>query len=397
MRSLLHNKHIIVICGSGGVGKTTLSSALALMGAMEGKRSLVLTVDPARRLAQAMGLRKLDDRVRPISSSVFSRAGLCPAGSLSAVMLDTRRTFDRIIERTAPSSTISARIMANPFYDHMAGFMAGSHEYMAMEKLLEFHQSGEYELLVLDTPPTRHALDFLDAPKRMLDFLDDSVVRWFVKPSIVAGHFPLKILGKGVALHLGALERFTGIQVLGDLAEFFGNFSSMHQGFKERAAQVRELFVSDSTAFVLVTAPDHSNIAENRFFCQRLVEEGIPLSCVVFNRVRVIDKYPEACGENPGVEELYDFLAHNSAHTTPDIKNFRALIEKLRENYTRYCRLAEIDSSTIQALQQQLPAQLPTVLIPLFEEHVHNLQTLYRLGKYLVNDSADHNAIEAAQ
>ncbi len=394
MRSLLHNKHIIVICGSGGVGKTTLSSALALMGAMEGRRSLVLTVDPARRLAQAMGLRKLDDWARLIPSSVFARAGLHPASSLYAVMLDTRRTFDRIIERTAPSPAISARILANPIYDHMAGFMAGSHEYMAMEKLLEFHQSGEYELLVLDTPPTRHALDFLDAPKRMLDFLDESVFRWFLKPTIALSRFPLKILEKGAEFHLGMLERFTGIHVLGDLAEFFGNFLGMYQGFKERAARVRNLLGSASTAFILATVPDRSDIPENQFFCQRLLEEGIPLSCVVFNQVRMIDNHPEASEDIPGVEELRDFMVHNNAQKTPDVKDLKKLLEKLQQNYLWHRRLAEIDSASIQALQQQLPLHLLTVRVPMLEESVHNLRALHRLGEYLLNDSANNNILK---
>jgi len=391
MRSLLHQKSIIILCGSGGVGKTTLSAALALMGAMEGKRTLVLTVDPARRLAQVMRLRKMDDQVRPIPSSVLTRAGLHPDGSLSAVMLDTRRTFDRIIEQTAPSPAISARILSNPIYNHMAGFMAGSHEYMAMEKLLEFYQSGEYELLVMDTPPSRHALNFLDAPKRMLDFLDDSVFRWFIKPSIALGKFPLKIAEKGMEFQLGIFERFTGIRVLRDVAEFFGNFSGMYRGFKKRATQVRNLLGSSRAAFVLVTTPNRADIRENRFFCQRLMEEHMPLAHVAFNRVRMLDKHLKAYQDNPAVEELRHLLAQSNPHNAPDTADLHKLLEKLRVNFQRYRRLAEMDSASIDELKQQLPEHLHTVCIPLIEERVHSMQSLYRLGKYLLNNGADQN------
>jgi anion-transporting ArsA/GET3 family ATPase len=389
MRSLLHQKRIIVLCGIGGVGKTTLSAALALMGAMEGKRSLALTVDPARRLAQAMGLGDLKDRVRLIPSSFFARAGLTPAGSLSAVMLDTRRTFDRIIEQTAPSPEISARILSNPIYDHMAGFMAGSHEYMAMEKLLEFHHSGQYDLMVLDTPPARHALNFLDAPKRMLDFLDDSVFRWFIKPTIALSRLPIKILEKGTEFHLGLLERFTGIQVLGDLADFFGNFSGMYQGFKERAAQVRDLLGSDCAAFVLVAAPNQTAIWENRFFCRRLLEENMPLAYVVFNRVRMLERDQEALQDNPGVEELRQLLGHAETQNGLDTADLQRLLEKLRDNFRQYRRLVEMDFAAMEAFQKQLPPHLPTVCVPLMGENVHNLRALHRLGQYLANERAD--------
>jgi len=388
MRNLLRQKSIFVLCGSGGVGKTTLSAALALMGAMEGKKSLVLTVDPARRLAQAMGIRRLEDRVRPIPTSAFAEAGLHPAGSLSAVMLDTRRTFDKLIEKTASSPDISARVLANPIYDHMAGFMAGSHEYMAMEKLLEFFQSGEYELLVLDTPPTRHALNFLDAPKRMLDFLDDSVFKWFIKPSMSLGRFPLRMFEKGVEFHLGLLERFTGIRILGDLAEFFGNFSGMYKGFKERAAQVRDLLGSDDAAFVLVAAPNRGDIWENRYFCQRLLEEKMPLAYVIFNRLRMLDRDSEARRDNASVDELRSLLECKETSKPLDTDDLRQLLEKLRINFQRYRHLAEMDNDCIQILEKQLPADLPTVRVPLMGEHVHSMQSLHQLGQHLVSNGA---------
>ena len=395
MRNLLQQKSIVVLCGSGGVGKTTLSAALALMGALEGRRSLVLTVDPAGRLSQVMGLKKLEEnRPRLIPRTFFARAGLHPAGSLSAVRIDTRSAFDRIIEKTAPSPAVSERILTNPIYDHMAGYMTGSHELVAMDKVLEFYQSGQYDLLVLDTPPTRYALNFLDAPGKLLNFLDDSVLQWFIKPAVLLGKFPLKLFSRGPGFHLGFLERFTGAHILRHLVEFCANFSEMSHSFKERATQVRAVLGSDRAAFVLAAAPSRVDIWENRFFCQRLLAESMPLAYVVVNRVRPLHGYPDALPQEPSMEDLHEALKHAVNGEALTSMNLQRVMEKLKTTAELQRRLAQMDSDAIRLLKEQLPPHLRRAfgVVPLVEERINNARALHTVGKHLVNIAPDDAA-----
>ena len=232
----LATKRILVACGSGGVGKTTTAAALALRAARSGRRVLVCTIDPSRRLATSLGLNQLSGKPRAIE---LSRLAPPPArgGALWAMVLDVKSTFDALVARHTPDAAARERILGNRFYRHISAALAGSHEYMAMEKLLELSADERWDLVVLDTPPTRHALDFLEAPDRLVDFLDTSVLRWFLRPYFVAGRLTLKVATRTGAIAFRLADRFLGLQFLQDLSEFFLAFESMYDGFKERASE----------------------------------------------------------------------------------------------------------------------------------------------------------------
>ncbi len=272
--------HVLVTTGAGGVGKTTVAAAIGLAAARAGRRTLVLTIDPARRLAQAMGLESLDDTPAPVPL-----ADDLP-GELHAMMLDMGTTFDRLIDRHATSPENAAAIKANRIYRTLSSTLSGTQEYMAMERLHELHETGEWDLLVIDTPPTRSALDFLDAPKRMTSFLDGRLLRLLMKPSLAAGKSVGKVVGFGATAFMRVAGKVTGMELLDDLASFFRAFDGMYDGFKERAAEVLVLLQQPSSRFVVVTSPEPPPLREARFFLQRLEQEGLHAAGLVVNRIR---------------------------------------------------------------------------------------------------------------
>ena len=282
---IVTKKEVVVCAGSGGVGKTTTAAAIALRAAIEGKKAAVLTIDPAKRLASSLGLKELTSEPTKVSVRKFSAAGLKPTGELYALMLDTKSTFDKVVHRYAPSQEQADRIIANRFYRNISGTLSGTHEYMAMEKLYELHASGEFDLLVIDTPPTRNALDFLDAPKRMLDFFDSRVLKWFLIPYMKAGGGFVRVANVAATTFLKIVKRIVGADVLDDTAEFFGNLEGMYEGFKQRAQDVANLLRSNSTSFIVVTSTAQDAVAEATFFTARLEEADLPFGAVVVNRV----------------------------------------------------------------------------------------------------------------
>lgn len=278
---LLADRHIVVCTGAGGVGKTTTSAALALRAAEGGRRVIVCTIDPARRLAQSLGLDALGNAPRVVDRSSFGRRP--PAGELHAMMLDMKRTFDEmILEMTSPDR--AERIFGNPFYRHVSSTLAGTQEYMAMEKLWELHEEGRWELIVIDTPPTRSALDFLDAPRRLTDFLEGRFLRLMLWPYIKGATGGFKALNVGMRAVLKTVTRITGSELFSDVAEFFAAFEGMYGTFKARAVRVRELLGARRTAFVVVTGPTEATLREARYFARRLAEERMPLGGIVVNR-----------------------------------------------------------------------------------------------------------------
>jgi anion-transporting ArsA/GET3 family ATPase len=292
--SLIADTHIVVCCGAGGVGKTTAAAALALRAADEGRRVVVCTVDPARRLAQSLGLGELGYKPQRVADAAFK--GRKPKGELWAMMLDTKRTFDEmILDMTTPER--AETIFANPFYKHIAGTLSGTQEYMAMEKLWELHEEGRWELIVIDTPPTRSALDFLEAPTRLLDFFDSRFLRILLWPSMAAGRGFFSAVNFGARAVLKMASRITGSRLLADVAAFFASFEGMYGIFKTRAHRVRELLEAKRTAFVVVSTPQRGPLAEARFFVDRLHRERIPLGGVVVNRAHVV---PPHGPDDPG-------------------------------------------------------------------------------------------------
>jgi anion-transporting ArsA/GET3 family ATPase len=270
---------IIVCCGSGGVGKTTTSAALGLRAAESGRKVVVLTIDPARRLAQSMGLSELDNRPRAVVGVDTSRGG-----RLDAMMLDMKRTFDDVVESHA-SPEKSQQILDNPFYQALSSSFAGTQEYMAMEKLGQLHaeaqQSGRWDLIVVDTPPSRSALDFLDAPDRLASFLDGRLIKLLLMPT----RGPARLLSAGVNVVTNAISKVLGGQMLQDVQTFVAAIDSLFGGFRARADKTYQILKNPQTAFLVVASPDTDALREAAFFVERLDADGMPLSGLVLNRV----------------------------------------------------------------------------------------------------------------
>jgi anion-transporting ArsA/GET3 family ATPase len=284
---------VIVCCGSGGVGKTTTAAAIGLRAAERGRHVVVLTVDPARRLAQSMGLSRLDNTPRPVPFPDRVPAGVSVkgtdpggsgGGSLHAMMLDMKRTFDEIVEAHADPDR-AAQILANPFYQSLSSGFSGTQEYMAMEKLGQLRRAEEWDLIVVDTPPSRSALDFLDAPQRLGRFLDGRLIRLLVVPAKVGGRAYVRVLNAGFGMVTGVLTKVLGAQVLKDVQTFVSALDTMFGGFRERADYTYRLLRAPGTAFLVIAAPEPDALREASYFVERLAEEGMPLAGLVLNRV----------------------------------------------------------------------------------------------------------------
>ncbi len=359
----LATRRILVTCGSGGVGKTTTAAALALRAARSGRRVLACTIDPSRRLATSLGLNQLSGRPRAID---LSRVGPAPAraGALWAMVLDVKSTFDALVARYAPDAAARDRILNNRFYRHISAALAGSHEYMAMEKLLELSEDDRWDLVVLDTPPTRHALDFLEAPDRLMDFLDTSVLRWFLRPYFVAGRLTLKVATRTGAVALRVADRFLGLQFLQDLSEFFLAFESMYDGFKQRAARVHSLLREPSSGFVMVAGPSPLALEEALYFHRRLTEKGMPFVAFVVNRVH-LDPARDPRSRRRG-----------RAAVRPDLAE--RLLETLREQQV----LARVERRAMARLE--VDTRQKPLLVPELEQDVHDLRGLGEFGTLLL-------------
>ncbi len=281
----LSGRRVVVVAGAGGVGKTTVSAALALGLAARGARVAVVTIDPARRLAAALGIADLGDTPHRVDPARVHDAGIALVGSLDALQLDPRATFDRLVARHAPDDAARERILANRIYRHLSGTVAGAQEFMAVERLYELVDSGEYDAVVLDTPPARNALDFLDAPERMTRFIEGRGLRLLLGPRVGVGRLGWRALHAGGSMVMSALERLTGAELLGEITEFLQSFDGMYQGFSDRAASVHALLTSNSTRFVVVTGPRPEPSAEAAALWRRLETDGYPLGALVVNRV----------------------------------------------------------------------------------------------------------------
>jgi anion-transporting ArsA/GET3 family ATPase len=301
---------IIVCCGSGGVGKTTAAAAIGLRAAERGRQACVLTVDPARRLAQSMGLTSLDNTPRRVDG-VESADG----GSLHAMMLDMKRTFDEIVEAHADPDR-AAQILANPFYQSLSSSFAGTQEYMAMEKLGQLRHADEWDLIVVDTPPSRSALDFLDAPQRLGRFLDGRLIRLLTVPAR-AGMSYMKVLNAGFSIMTSALTKILGAQVLKDAQTFITAFDTMFGGFRERAEATYRLLQTPGTAFLVVAAPEPDALREASYFVERLDAERMPLAGLILNRVHVSPAARLSAARSLAAAETLDMAAAE----TPDLRD----------------------------------------------------------------------------
>jgi anion-transporting ArsA/GET3 family ATPase len=378
---------ILVCVGTGGVGKTTVSAALALEAARRGKRALVLTVDPAQRLADALGAGPLGAEPRPIPAERMRGAGIEPRGSLHAMMLDTKRTFDQIVERYAPDEQTLRQIFANPVYQHLTDALAGTREYSAMEQLYQIHRSGKYDLIVIDTPPARHALDFLDAPRRLTRFLDTQLLRLLFRPALAMGRTGFRLFRVGSATVLRTIERVTGLEFLRITSEFLLAFEGMLDGFLERASETERLLRSDVCGFLLVVGPDPLQAEQAAAFSRRLESDGIHLLGLIANRVRTwpgSDPAPELDTEaQAGTAE---WLAKCLAELDPPFDPTQ-VASVVVSTAVRQGRLARQDRQTLEELVQRLPIEAAQVrTIPLLAEDVHELETLAWMTAALFGD-----------
>jgi anion-transporting ArsA/GET3 family ATPase len=374
--SLLLTKRILISVGSGGVGKTTMAAALGLQAAREGgRRTLVMTIDPARRLATSLGFGELSHDPQPVPREKLSPHGIA-RGLLHAMMLDPKRTFDDMVRRYAPDNATMERLLRSRMYHQISSRLAGAQEYAAMEKLHAIRQTDSYDLLVLDTPPTTNALDFLEAPKKMVDAVESPAISLFVNAYRRAGKLSLGMLGFGAAYVVRRLARFTGHSFLDDIAHFLGDLSGLLGGMHDRAAHVMALLTSDEVGFVIVTSPDPRSIDEALGFHDRLVQGGMEPAAVIVNRV-----HPLVTEEVPEQAELARRL---SATGRVSDEVAPRLARALAESHDQIQALARADAAEIERLQQRCGGAVPMIQVPLFNEDVHDVDGLLRLGSHLL-------------
>jgi len=363
--------------GSGGVGKTTTAAMVALAGARRGKKALVLTIDPAKRLANSLGLPKLDHEEREVPSDVLGQAGpVAPGGRLFAMMLDQKRAFDEVVSRYAKDPAAVTRIFENSIYREISGSLTGSHEYAAMAKLYQIHVEGDYDLIVVDTPPTAHALDFLDAPDKITGAINSPAVEWFVKPLKATGSFSLKMVGVGGSFVLKRIAKFVGSQFLEQMAQFFVEFGDVLDGFRERAREVTKLLRSDALGFLLIAAPEPAAVDEALFFHERLVQQSMPFLGFVVNRV-----HPEG-PEEPTPGEVTRALEHRPELADLAPYDLARAAEPLVAATHELEILADADAIQIRRLKQAAPDR-PLVVVPIQDEDVHDVRALGVLGGYV--------------
>jgi anion-transporting ArsA/GET3 family ATPase len=355
---------VIVCCGSGGVGKTTTAAAIALRAAEQGRKVVVLTIDPARRLAQSMGLSELDNTPR-----VVSGVDTAKGGELHAMMLDMKRTFDEIV--TSHSTPDRAeQIFANPFYQSLSSSFAGTQEYMAMEKLGQLRARDDWDLIVVDTPPSRSALDFLDAPQRLGRFLDGKMLRLLLAPARAGGRAYMKVVSASFSLFTRVLTKIIGTEVLRDLSAFVGALETMFGGFRERAQKTYELLKTPGTAFVVVASPEPDALREASYFVDRLSADSMPLAGLVLNRVRS-SLVPRLSAER--AEVAADALAE--AGDSP-------LAEAALRVHAERARLATRDRRMRDRFTSAHP-EVALLEVPALAGDVHDLDGLRAVGRAL--------------
>ncbi len=359
----VREKRVLVCVGAGGVGKTTTAAALALGLALRGRKVAVVTIDPARRLASALGLEELPSEPRRIAPELFAEQGIEIEGELWAMMLDAKRTFDELIARLAPDEHTREEILANPVYRELSTAVAGSHELSAIAKLYELHEEHDFDTIVLDTPPSRNALDFLDAPNRMLGFLEGRALQVFLAP----GGLTARLFGRGTALVFAIFARVTGVDMLGDLSVFFRSLTGVIDGFGERTRGVSALLRSPDTTFLIVTSPEVEPAREARFLANRLQAAGMALGELIVNRVHMHGM------DGLGERELLDLLAPALGER---------LAERVVSNLRDFDALAKRDRETIAGLSQALGGRRPVVVAHL-DEDVQDLLGLTRVAEQL--------------
>jgi anion-transporting ArsA/GET3 family ATPase len=368
---------VVVCAGSGGVGKTTTSAAIAMGLAARGARVCVVTIDPARRLADALGIEQLGSEPRRVDDERFAGHGIVigGGGELWAMMLDPKRTFDELIARLAPDDKARDDILQNRIYRELSSAVAGSQEFTAVAKLYDLNRSGAFDVIVLDTPPSRNALDFLDAPDRLTGFLEGRALRLFLAPSGLAA----KVVGRGTGMVFGVLRRVTGVDLMDDLSVFFGALSGVLDGFRERAAGVKALLADAATTFLIVTSPEREPVEEAIFFRGKLREARLPFGGLVVNRVHPL-------GPDDGPQDA------DEAAVTAELGGDAALARKVVRTLTEFRVLAVRDAASLERLARDVGDRDP-IVVPHLDGDVHDVDGLVLVHRHLFAEGADRAAL----
>jgi anion-transporting ArsA/GET3 family ATPase len=375
---IVAQKRILLCVGSGGVGKTTTAAAIAVEAARRGRRTLVLTIDPARRLADSLGLAELGHDVQQVSPDLIAASGAAPGGQLWAMMLDQQRAFDEIVARHAPTPEAMRRVLANPVYGQISRSLAGSQEYAALAKLQEFDAEGRWDLIVVDTPPTAHALDFLDAPQKLTSAIASPAVDWFRKLRQPGGG-GWSLIGRTGSYVLKRLQKFVGSQFLDDLAVFFTEIEEVLAGFRTRADQVVTLLRRPQVGFVLVSNPEPLSIEETLFFHQRLTTTAMPFAAFVVNKVHT--DLP-ATADRRALAAAAAALPEIATLALPDA-DLAAALDRLAANHAGIQALAGADAAELERLRQAGGPESPVLSVPYFREDVHDIGGLARIAGIL--------------
>lgn len=381
--SLLDTHRVLVCVGSGGVGKTTTAASLALRGALSGRRTAVVTIDPAKRLADCLGINSSASAAsnpnleQPLPSELFERHGLHPTGTLTALLVDQQTAWDAAIRRYAPTPEIREQIFANRFYQGLSRTFSGSHEYMAMDTLALLVQQGDYDLIVVDTPPTRQALDFLEAPQRLQRFLDSRARAWFTRAATAKSWSAFSALNRTTTFLIRKIEEATGISALREISEFFTTMQSMFDDFGERFQRVSQLLMSEDTAFLLVTSPEPEVLAEAHEFHQGLKQMGVSLNAVVANRVH--DEWLAVSPRSSDPTRLTERLTSVLQGPAAD----RQHAEWLVKNFLSHQHIAHAEQARLTQFVETLPTATPVVRVPALSAFPADLAGLATLHRYL--------------
>ncbi|HTD51119.1 MAG TPA: ArsA-related P-loop ATPase [Acidimicrobiia bacterium] len=374
MSDLVATHGVLVCCGSGGVGKTTIAAVVALEGARQGRNTCVITIDPAKRLADALGLEALSDAPSVISRQRWDDDHSAkPDSELSAMMLDTKSTFDRLVTANATTADQAQRILDNRFYRNVSGALGGTQEYMAMEKLHELHDRGNFDLIVIDTPPTRHALDFLDAPRRLLRLLDNRIFRMLMMPTRAY----LRVASVAVQTFLRTVARVVGSEAIDDVVAFFRAFEGMEVGFRERAIAVESLLAAPQTGFVLVTSPRRDAMEEAEFFSRQLERNGQVIDALIVNRVHPLFGEEAPVGLRATAAEL-------AGVDDPAARQLSARYE----NLANFREIAELERAHVEGVQARVGATT-VAYVPYLSRDVYDFAALREIGALLFNPEVD--------
>jgi anion-transporting ArsA/GET3 family ATPase len=372
---LVMSRRVLVAVGAGGVGKTTTAAALGVAAAARGKRVLCLTIDPARRLAEALGLETMSAEEQAVAPERFAGAGIPLKGSLTAMMLDTKRTFDELVVKYSSSPERARKLLDNRLYKYVSTSLAGTQEYMAMEKLVAVQRDARFDLVILDTPPTANALDFLDAPARLAEAIDSAAMRWFVQAFESTGKLSLNLLARSAAVVLRGLGKITGGGFLEAMAEFITELNDLFGGFKQRAGMVEAALRSPEVSFVLVTSPAPMSIQEVLFFSERLEAASMPRGAFVVNRFRVP---PPGADAPPSAKDAAEAVARHGLRLEDDAPG------RLVHAHADAVRLSSLDALHVRSLDERAKGRVPIVRVPELASDVHDLRNLGEVAEMLM-------------